>query len=163
MVAIQDYDLDADRPYLVTEWCEGGELSEIDLSEISIPERLGLLVGVCQGVAHAHSGGVTHRDLKPGNIFLRGDGTPVVGDFGLCFIEGGERLTFVDEAVGPRLFMAPEMEEGRSDEVGPWSDVYSLGKVLYWLVAQKRVFSREKHRQPDWDLTRDQREATTSS
>jgi serine/threonine protein kinase len=65
--------------------------------------------------------------------------------------EDGSRLTLTEEAVGPRQFMAPELEDGRIHRVSPESDVYSLGKLLYWLIAGQ-VFSREKHREPRWDL-----------
>jgi serine/threonine protein kinase len=77
----------------------------------------------------------------------------VVGDFGICFLEGdGTRLTSTDRAVGPRLFIAPELEDGRDDEISPKSDTYSLGKLLYWLLSGGKIFSREKHREPQWDL-----------
>ena len=58
----------------------------------------------------------------------------------------GIPLTAISEAVGPRLFMAPELEDGRLEVVTPASDTYSLGKLLYWLLSGGRVFSREKHR-----------------
>lgn len=57
-----------------------------------------------------------------------------------------------DEAVGPRLFIAPELEDGRVDKVSTKSDVYSMGKILYWLLSGGKSFSREKHRQRNWDL-----------
>jgi hypothetical protein len=157
IVRVVGSDLAAERPYLVTEYCEGGALDEADIAGLSLLERLGLLVTVARAVAFAHDQGVIHRDLKPANIFLRGDRrTPVVGDFGLCFLnEEGERFTAVDEVVGPRWYTAPELEDGRSDDVGTWSDVYSLAKVLYWLVAGKKIFNRERHREGRYDLTRD--------
>jgi serine/threonine protein kinase len=94
-----------------------------------------------------------HRDLKPDNIFLQANGNPVVGDFGLCFFLDGahERATHADEAVGARWYMAPECEGGRTLTVGTTADVYSLGKVLYWMLAG-RIFSREQHSRPPYDL-----------
>jgi tRNA A-37 threonylcarbamoyl transferase component Bud32 len=156
IVRVVDADLTADRPYLVTDYCEGGALDEVNLRLRSILERLRMFRLICRAVAHAHDQRVIHRDLKPANIFLRGDRlTPVVGDFGLCFLtDKGERLTLVEEAVGARWYMAPELEDGRSNEVGTWSDVYSLGKVLSWMMAG-RVFNREKHREAAYDLTRE--------
>jgi serine/threonine protein kinase len=78
-----------------------------------------------------------------------------VGDFGLCFFEEtGERFTLLEEAVGPRWYMAPELESGRVGTVLPASDVYSLGKLLYWMLAT-RIFARERHRELEYDLSRD--------
>jgi serine/threonine protein kinase len=127
---------------------------------IPIIERLRLFASICQGVGHAHENGVIHRDLKPDNIFLRQDRrTPVVGDFGICFIDDdGERVTMIDEAAGPRWFIAPELDDGRAATIKPTSDVYSLGKLLYWIVGGKK-FTREKHREPEYDLTKESQDA----
>jgi serine/threonine protein kinase len=77
----------------------------------------------------------------------------VVGDFGICYLEDdGSRLTITEEAVGPRHFMAPELEDGRIGAVSPKSDTYSLGKLLYWLLSGGKAFGREKHRELLWDL-----------
>lgn len=154
IVQLIDYDLDAEKPYLVTEYCAGGALS----SSASILKQPivahAVFDDICQGVAHAHAKGVTHRDLKPENIFLRTHSGPaVVGDFGICYIDESEgRVTITEEAVGPRLFMAPELEDGRADNITPKSDIYSLGKILYWLLSGGRMFSREKHRLSEYDL-----------
>jgi serine/threonine protein kinase len=160
VVKLIDYNLDSSPPYLVTEYCEGGDLSQLDLNQLSIIERLRLFLAICQGVAHAHKNSVIHRDLKPANIFLHADKrTPVIGDFGICFVDDdGARHTLIDEAVGPRNFIAPELENGRAELIAPTADVYSLGKLLYWLVAG-RIFSREEHRAPEFDLTKENNDA----
>jgi len=155
VIKVIDYDLEADRPYFIAEYCTGGSLGDFELSKLSVVDRLRLFAAICRGIGHAHSQQpvIIHRDIKPDNTFLREDSTPVVGDFGICFIdEEGERLTLVDEAVGPRNFIAPELEDGRTDDIGPWSDVYSLGKLLYWMMAGQ-IFSREKHREAKYKLT----------
>jgi serine/threonine protein kinase len=140
---------------LVTEFCAGGSLAEKDLAELSTLQRLRLFGQIAEAIAYAHGKGVVHRDLKPENIFLRAaDGPAVVGDFGLCFVEDGERHTLMDEGVGSRFFIAPELEDGKAEEISPRGDVYSLGKVLYWLVSSKRRFAREKHRTDANDLVR---------
>lgn len=153
-----DAELESDKPYLVTEYCSGGSLSDVNIVEYPLIERLHMFSEICWGVGHAHSHTppITHRDLKPDNIFLREDRkTPVVGDFGICFFDEGERVTLVDEAVGPRWFMAPELAHGYAEDISPRADVYSLGKVLYWMLAGK-VFDREMHQHPRFDLTKDQ-------
>src|SRR5258708_2560077 len=156
ILRVVDHNYESQKPYLVSEYLPGGSLSKVDITAYPLVERLRMFSEICCAVghAHAHKPTIVHRDLKPDNIFLRADmKTPVVGDFGICFIdEDGERATIVDEAVGSRRFTAPELEDGRADEVGPASDVYSLGKMLYWMLAGK-VFEREKHREARFDLT----------
>lgn len=156
ILKIVDKNLDHTSPYFVAEYCPKGALEFEKLSGLFVIERLRIFSAICRGVGHAHSKGYIHRDLKPDNIFLREDMTPVVGDFGLCFItEGGERVTMLDEQVGSRWYMAPELAHGMADEVTPAADVYSLGKVLYWMLAGK-VFDREVYRAPKYDLTKGQ-------
>ena len=148
-----DHDLSSNNPYLVTEFCEKGSLDKLDFSSYSTSKKLNLFKGICSGMAYVHINNIVHRDLKPANIFLRSDNTPVVGDFGICFLQQDDRLTRTDEAVGARNFMAPELEDGRLDNVHSSADVYSLGKILYWLLT-RRIFSREKHRDENWLLGR---------
>jgi serine/threonine protein kinase len=155
IVRLIDFDLENKKPYLVTEYCAGGSLtSSKPFWQDSPAMAFELFQQICDGVAFAHGRGVIHRDLKPDNIFLRSEkGPAVVGDFGICFIEdNGLRVTLTEEAVGPRFFMAPELEDGRVDSVTPKSDTYSLGKILYWLLSGGIVFSREKHREREFDL-----------
>lgn len=154
IVNLIDFDLEDRRPYLVMEYCNGGSLAKSEpFWRVSPIRTLFLFEQICRGVAYAHSQGIVHRDIKPENIFLRTkDGPAVVGDFGICyFVEDGERFTITEEAVGPRLFIAPELEDGRAQDISPKSDVYSLGKLLYWLLSG-RLFNREKHRERAWDL-----------
>jgi serine/threonine protein kinase len=157
ILQIVDLDLDADHPYLVTEYCINGELSEKLLSRLPLLPRLKMFQQICEAVAYAHSQNIVHRDLKPENIFLRDDMTPVVGDFGISHVEGGgERFTLTEEAVGPFRYMAPEFEDGRTDDVKPSADVYSLGKLLYWMLSG-RTFAREKHREESFNLAKNTR------
>ncbi len=157
ILKIVDKNLDHASPYFVAEYCPKGALEFGKLSGLSLTDRLRMFSAICRGVGHAHGKGFTHRDLKPDNIFLREDMTPVVGDFGLCFItEEGDRVTMLDEQVGSRWYMAPELAHGRAKDVTPAADVYSLGKVLYWMVSGK-VFDREEHRNPVFDLTEGQK------
>lgn len=150
-----DFDLGNAKPYLVTEYCKGGSLSQCEAFwSDSAVEALQLFQNICTGVAFAHTQGVIHRDIKPDNIFLREvSGKPVVGAFGICLLEKTDaRMTLTQEVVGPRNYMAPEVEDGRLDQVTPKVDSYSLGKLLYWLLSGGQIFSREKHRDPRWDL-----------
>jgi serine/threonine protein kinase len=150
-----DFDLTAAKPYLVTEYCSGGSLAKAEPFWNNLPlKALELFQQICEGVAYAHSNNIIHRDLKPDNIFLRSeDGPAVIGDFGICYLEeDGTRITLTDEAVGSLNYMAPELEDGRTNDISFKSDIYSLGKILYWLLSGGKIFRREKHREQGWDL-----------
>ncbi|MCA9109816.1 MAG: serine/threonine protein kinase [Planctomycetaceae bacterium] len=144
------------KPYFVMEFCEGGTLADQDLTDHTVLQRLRIFSEICRGVAHAHEKGIIHRDIKPENILLRADGTIVVSDCGLCHFEDhNERATHINEVVGPRWYTAPELEAGRVAKVTPACDIYSLGKLLYWILAG-RVFPRENGIDRDiqeYDLT----------
>ena len=154
IVRLHDFELEGKNLYLVTEYCEFGRLSRSEpFWRSNLRRAFDIFEQICNGVNYAHKHNIVHRDLKPDNIFLRGkEGPAVVGDFGLCFIDiDGSRVTLTEEAVGSRYYMAPELENGKSAEVSNKSDIYSLGKILYWLLSGK-IFSREVFREPQWDL-----------
>jgi len=155
IVRLIDFSLEEPEPYLVTEYCLGGALVDADPTWFSQPRiAFDLFQQICDGIAFAHGQGIIHRDIKPANVFLRGShGPAVVGDFGICYIlDDGTRVTLTEEAVGARNFMAPELEDGRLDQISSKSDTYSLGKLLYWLLSGGKVFAREKYRDKQWDL-----------
>lgn len=155
IVNVIDYDCDNNPPYLVMDYYEKGSLENNDLTDITLGKKLEIFKMICEAVAFAHENlpPIIHRDLKPANIFLNSECKPFVGDFGLCFFDDGERVTLTDEAVGSINYMAPELEEGRNEDISPASDIYSLGKILYWLLTGN-MFPREKHRDPKYDLTK---------
>ena len=156
IIKVIDYDLWAERPFLVTKYYENGSLSHLNLHQYWTLEKLEIFKLICSGVSFAHKNGIIHRDLKPDNIFLDKNLKPVVGDFGICFFndENDERFTITEEAVGPRYYMAPELEDGRLEDITAISDVYSLGKILYWLISNGKMFSREKLRDEIYDITK---------
>jgi serine/threonine protein kinase len=120
-----------------------------------VGETAWVLTAIADALQAAHAVGVIHRDVKPENIFFRGDGVPVLGDFGICHTEGDQRVTVVDEAMGSRNYIAPEMESGRRPGAPTdRTDVYALGKVAYWMVSGGREFAREDHRAGELYLPR---------
>jgi serine/threonine protein kinase len=148
--------LDGPKPYIVSEYCAGGTLEKLCATQSpSVDEVFRIFAEIAEAVEAAHKANVIHRDIKPSNIFIRQPGDmPVLGDFGLCFLDDGdesERATQTQEAVGARLFIAPESEDGMLEKVTAKVDVYSLGKLLYWMLAGT-VFSREKYRDGRWNL-----------
>jgi hypothetical protein len=153
ILRIEDDGTIEDKPYYIAEYCENGDLSKRNLAALSALEKLLLFRQICLALAAAHNANVVHRDIKPSNILVRADGTIAVGDFGLCLHLGAEeRLTRTEEAVGAQNYIAPELEGGRREDVNPAADVYSLGKLLYFLFAGRSI-PRERHREQMFDLT----------
>ncbi len=104
-------------------------------------EAAALLRDVAEAIEYAHQHGIVHRDLKPGNILLTRDGQPRVTDFGLAkAIEQDSGLTASGQILGTPSYMPPEQAAGRIREIGPLSDVYSLGAVLYCLLVGRPPF-----------------------
>jgi serine/threonine protein kinase/tetratricopeptide (TPR) repeat protein len=130
------------QPYLVMELVEGVAVTTFcDQHRLTLRQRLGLFVAVCQAVQHAHGKGVIHRDLKPSNILVSlCDAKPVpkVIDFGLARPAGarpGDRHTVTGHVVGTLEYMAPEQAAGGPAGVDTRADVYSLGVVLHELLT----------------------------
>jgi len=129
--------------YLVMELIPGESLA-VRMPSLALEDKLALLGKVARAVAYAHSQGVIHRDLKPGNILIRPGGEPVVMDFGLArSLEGDLDLTVTGAAVGTPLYMAPEQLLGRREAVGPRTDIYALGVILYEALAGRPPFQGE--------------------
>lgn len=108
---------------------------------------------VLAGVKTLHDAKIIHRDIKPDNVLMFG-ARAKIADTGLCLIAEDERFTPTFEAVGPRYYMAPELEGGRNLDVDYRADLYSLGKLLYWLLSGGTTLVRETFRADGHDLAR---------
>jgi CSLREA domain-containing protein len=144
------------RPYFVMELVRGLSITEYcNKHSLSTRERLELFITVCRAVQHAHQKGIIHRDIKPTNVLVtRIDGQPVpkVIDFGVAKatsgqLEGETVYTHFAEMIGTPLYMSPEQAEMSDVDVDTRSDVYSLGVVLYELLAGNTPFDRETLKQ----------------
>lgn len=141
---VQLYDVgDADgRPYFTMELVEGGSLAKRIQGAPQPSRTAATLVATLASAVHAaHQCGIVHRDLKPGNILLTRDGTPKVTDFGLAWrLEGGTGLTLNGAPVGTPSYMAPEQARVEPGAIGPATDVYALGAILYELLTGRPPF-----------------------
>ena len=136
--ALDDDGADIAKRYLVMPIARGGSISKIASDLFAdIGRVLDISIQIAEALRAAHRVKIIHRDVKPENILLSGEGDHIwVCDFGVCLIDDGRpRDTSDDEVVGPVVFMAPELEGGGHLEVTPAADVYSLGKVIYFLFT----------------------------
>ena len=126
--------------YIVTEFIDGQTLKQVITDRpIAFPE-LGamLIIQVGRALAHAHAGGILHRDVKPENIMIRTDGVVKLMDFGISHMVDLERLTVTGQLLGSPAYMAPEHVEGRPLDFR--TDVFAAGIVLYQLCVGKLPF-----------------------
>ena len=135
--AVVDADPDAELPWMATAYVEGPSLADAVEENGPLPPEavLSLAAGLAEGVQAIHRAGLVHRDLKPSNVLLARDGPRVI-DFGISWARGeqhGDRLTDAGMVVGSPGFLSPEQAMGR--EVGPASDVFSLGAVLTYAAT----------------------------
>ena len=129
-----------ETPFLVMEYVDGKSLAEkLTSGPLPIEDAVSFTTKVGQAIQHAHSHGVIHRDLKPGNILLAASGEPLVCDFGLARkMDAEESLHHTGDIIGTPAYMPPEQARGeRGDER---SDVYSLGAVLYESLGGRGPF-----------------------
>jgi serine/threonine protein kinase len=150
VVRIIDHSVEGDEyQYYVMPYSEGARtLEDIAFADDSpfrghAKETL-LFVAKCAGALYeVHRREIVHRDIKPRNILVLPDRSPLIIDFGCCHVADGGAVTLVDEAVGAQNYMAPECEAGAEGKVSVRSDIYSLGKVMWAIVTGQRAFARE--------------------
>jgi eukaryotic-like serine/threonine-protein kinase len=153
---------DSGRPYFVMELVDGIPItSYCDRNKLQLRQRLELFIGVCHAVQHAHQKGIIHRDLKPSNVLVATqDGVPApkVIDFGIAKATNQQltdrTLTRFDQLVGTPLYMSPEQAELSGQDVDTRTDIYSLGVVLYELLAGATPVEAERLRASGFDEMR---------
>ncbi len=140
---------DVGRPYFVMELVRGVKITDYcDQANLSTKERLDLFIKVCHAIQHAHQKGIIHRDIKPSNILVTlHDGVPVpkVIDFGIAKATQGELTdktihTQFQQFIGTPAYMSPEQAEMSGLDIDTRSDIYSLGVLLYELLAGSTPF-----------------------
>lgn len=136
IVAVHDFDLEADTPWLVMDLLEGEDLAErLDRGPIPFMDAVSLFDGIAAAMDAAHRVGVLHRDIKPANVFIDAAGRPMLLDFGLAKPSQADatRLTMTGVAMGTPAYMSPE--QARADSVDVRTDVYSLGALFFEMIV----------------------------
>jgi serine/threonine protein kinase/Flp pilus assembly protein TadD len=129
------------RPFFAMQYIDGKTLNQYCREESpSITKIVGLAGEISDGLAKAHATGVIHRDIKSANIVVDKELRPKILDFGLATVQGGEMLTKAGSTLGTIAYMSPEQAQGR--ELDSRSDLFSLGIVMYELIAGQTPFKR---------------------
>ena len=140
------------RPYFVMELVRGERITKYcDDEKLDVPARLAIFIQVCQAIQHAHQKGIIHRDIKPSNVLVAthdGVAVPKVIDFGIAkATESGLQdrgvVTSLDQLIGTPVYMSPEQIDMAGIDVDTRSDIYSLGALLYELLAGQAPFDAE--------------------
>jgi serine/threonine protein kinase len=129
--------------YLSMAFIDGRPLSRViaESNPGDGPDVAALAQKIARGMHKAHEQGIIHRDLKPDNIMVDTDGEPVIMDFGLARrVDDDVRLTAAGRILGTPAYMSPEQVEGNPEKIGPGSDIYSLGVILYEMLTGRLPF-----------------------
>ncbi|MCP4566592.1 MAG: protein kinase [FCB group bacterium] len=130
------------RPYYAMQLIEGQSLGEVIAGkDLPIERILEIAIQICEGLQTAHDKGIIHRDIKPSNVLIDGHGRVRVVDFGLATIRGAEELTKTGSTLGTIGYMSPEQIEGKKTDAR--SDLFSIGVLLYELIANQAPFKRD--------------------
>ena len=139
IIAVYDRGEADGRPYIAMEYLQGRTLKQVIQAEGPLPPERAIAIAmqVLAGLRYAHEHGVVHRDVKPHNVLVGDDGRIKVTDFGIAHA-GDPQMTEVGSIVGTAQYLSPEQARGRG--VGPQTDIYSLGVVLYEMLAGRVPF-----------------------
>ena len=136
VVPVYDAGDDEGRPFLVMQFVRGSTLADVLRTHRVLGAERAVAIGadIAAGLAAAHAKGVVHRDVKPSNVFLTPDARAMIGDFGIARLQRGDvTFTMTGQAFGSPPYMAPEQATG--GRVDARADIYSLGCVLYQMLA----------------------------
>jgi tetratricopeptide (TPR) repeat protein len=142
VASIHDYGDHEGQPYMVAPLLSGGDVEALIKKapdhKLPLDRTIEIAKAVCQGLEFAHSKGIIHRDIKPGNVMLSADGTAKINDFGLAIAIDISRLTMEGMMVGTVSYMPPE--QATAGEITAKADLYSLGAMLYEMVTGRPPF-----------------------
>ncbi len=141
VVMIYDFIVERGQQFLIMEFVDGVNLKRFiaDHGPLPVARALGITDQICAALAAAHARGLIHRDIKPQNILLTVDGRARLTDFGIVRLADGDALTHSGIVLGTADYLAPE--QARGDRLGPQTDIYSLGVVLFEMLTGTPPFT----------------------
>jgi serine/threonine protein kinase len=143
IVTAYDFSTNGDLAYLVSDFIDGGTLADQLGAPLPLDYVLTILTPMASALDYAHARGVVHRDIKPQNILLTHEGTPVLTDFGLAKIIGpGSGVTQAGALMGTAEYIAPECASG-AESAGPAADQYAMAIVAYQMLVGRHPFPSE--------------------
>ncbi|MCL4869362.1 MAG: serine/threonine protein kinase [Anaerolineae bacterium] len=147
IIQVFDFNHDGDTYYMVLEFLPGTTLLEMleqanqQGTLLSPDQTLNIMIPLCEAVAYAHRQGMIHRDLKPANVMINPQGQPVLMDFGIAKIVGGESMTATGGVIGTVAYLSPEQIRGERPDHR--ADIYALGIILYQMLSGRLPFQGE--------------------
>lgn len=142
IITVHDVGVHNEHHYIAMEYLPGDTLDDKIKQKLSTNQILNIAKQVAAALDYAHAKGIVHRDVKPENILFREDGTAVLTDFGIARATDSEtKMTATGTVIGTPHYMSPEQAQGQ--EVGPWSDLYSLGIVIYEMLSGEVPFDAD--------------------
>lgn len=142
IIVIYDYGVVGAQHYIAMECVDGGDLFRRVKKAMRVTEIIDVMVQVAKALAYAHGKGYIHRDIKPGNILFREDGSVVLSDFGLAKgLSDNTQVTAAGMTLGTPAYMSPEQAFG--EQVDSRSDLYSLGCVFYFMLTGSKPYTAD--------------------
>lgn len=144
IIQVYDFSHDNNVYYMVLEFLPGESLEQrlrrlnSERQRMPLAEVIRTMVKVCEAVGYAHSRGMIHRDLKPANVMIMPNGEPILMDFGIVKMLGGDTQTATGGLIGTVAYMAPEQIRG--ERADPRTDIYALGVMLFEMISGQRPF-----------------------